>query len=189
MAANNNIVPQLVNLLKTTRGVKQDITSKLAAYCPSCTRHYTDEAAYNETNPLKAIQLVSDAIRNGYARESEALQAVLAIAQNSPDYGGLGLTLESEVSDDDRNELLFLCSAWLEALSSADRATRIRTPISTKPPGRPPMNVTEKIFAMHDVESKGWVETGSVIRVAVDWILASELSWHVGYPFIHTLVA
>ncbi|KAK6205777.1 hypothetical protein LQW54_008261 [Pestalotiopsis sp. IQ-011] len=89
-----------------------------------------------------------------------------------------GFDSESEVSDDDRNELLFLCSAWLEALSSADRATRIRTPISTKPPGRPPMNVTEKIFAMHDVESKGWVETGSVIRVAVDWIMASELSWH-----------
>lgn len=187
MATNNDIVPQLLDLLKTTRGVKQDIASKLAAYCPSNTRHYTNEAAHNETNPLKAIQLVSDAIRNEYVRESEALQAVLAIAQNSPDYGGLGLTLEGGVSDDDHNELLFLCSAWLEALSSADRATRIRTPISTKPPGRPPMNVTEKIFAMHDVESKGWVETGSVIRVAVDWIMASELSWHVRRPVIPPL--
>ncbi|KAI0477507.1 hypothetical protein GGR56DRAFT_637653 [Xylariaceae sp. FL0804] len=40
------------------------------------------------------------------------------------------------------------------------------------------MNVTEKILALHDVAGKGWVRPGEVIRVAVDWIMASELSWH-----------
>ncbi|KAF7541818.1 hypothetical protein G7054_g297 [Neopestalotiopsis clavispora] len=159
MTANGNIIAQLAEILQATRGVKQNI-------------------ANNESNPLKAVRLVSDVIKDEHPRESEALQAVLAIAQDSPDHGGLGLTLECEVLDKDRNELIFLCSAWLEALNSADRATHMRAPILSRPPGRRLMNVTEKIFAMHDVDSKGWVEPGSVIRVAVDWIMASELSWH-----------
>jgi hypothetical protein len=46
------------------------------------------------------------------------------------------------------------------------------------------MNVTEKIFALHDVDSKGWVRPGETIRVAVDWIMASEASWHVRRPML-----
>lgn len=42
------------------------------------------------------------------------------------------------------------------------------------------MNVTEKIFAFHDVSRKGWVRPGEAILVSVDWVLSSEASWHVG---------
>lgn len=45
------------------------------------------------------------------------------------------------------------------------------------------MNVTEKIFALHDVDGAGAVRTGDIIRISVDWIMASEASWHVSSPF------
>jgi hypothetical protein len=51
------------------------------------------------------------------------------------------------------------------------------------------MNVTEKIFAFHDVESKGWVKPGEMIRIAVDWIMASEMSWHVSFDLSSFVVA
>lgn len=41
------------------------------------------------------------------------------------------------------------------------------------------MTVTEKIFAMHAIDSKGYVKTGETIRVSLDWIMASEASWAV----------
>lgn len=139
-----------------------------------------------ETHPLKAIKLASAAIRNAHPRESEALQQVLAIAENAPNYGGLGLNEESSVPEADRNELIFLISAWSEALNSADRSRPALEPSATKPANRRPMNITEKIFALHDVETKGWVKPGQMIRVRVDWIMASEFSWHVSLAIRNT---
>lgn len=113
----------------------------------------------------------------------------------SPDYGGMGLARsdaagggEREISDEDRAELVFLVSAWLESLNSADRARRTLQPVAgPAPQGRRAMNVTEKIFAFHDVESKGWVRPGEMIRVGVDWIMSSEQSWHVSRHQTSTL--
>lgn len=34
---------------------------------------------------------------------------------------------------------------------------------------------------MHDLNQKGFVAPGDIIRVRVDWILASEVSWAVGF--------
>ncbi|KAH8898952.1 aconitase iron-sulfur domain-containing protein [Thozetella sp. PMI_491] len=153
---------QVLGLVETTRGVK------LA------------EAAGNESHPIMAIEAVSAALKaNGNEREADALQQVVTIAITSPDYGGKGLSKEGgEISEEDKNELLFLVSAWLEALNSQDRARPVLVPVTSRPAGRRPMNVTEKIFAMHDVASKGYVQPGEMIRVAVDWIMSSELSWH-----------
>ncbi|KAK8128960.1 aconitase family protein [Apiospora sp. TS-2023a] len=131
-----------------------------------------------EPHPLKAINFASASIRDAHPRESEALQQVLVIAKSAPNYGGVGLDEESTVSEADRNELVFLVSAWLEALNSADRSRPALEPSATKPTDRRPMNVTEKIFALHDVETRGWVKPGQMIRVRVDWIMASEFSWH-----------
>ncbi|KAK8060834.1 hypothetical protein PG996_010764 [Apiospora saccharicola] len=154
-----SITPQIEGLLESTRGVKLQI-------------------AVTEPHPLKAIKLASAMIRDPHPRESEALQQVLAIAKSAPDYGGLGLDEESTVSEADRSELVFLVSAWLEALNSADRSRPALEPSATKPADCRPMNVTEKIFALHDVETRGCVKPGQMIRVRVDWIMASEFSWH-----------
>jgi hypothetical protein len=179
MTVDSNIIPQLVELLASTRGVKVQIEGELTCFPPPSSCNVTNLWVANESHPLKAIETVSKAIKDAHPRESEALQSVLAIAEKSPDFGGLGLSQDAAVSDVDRGELVFLSSAWLEALNSLDRGTRVLTPVSTKPAGRRPMNVTEKIFSLHDVESKGWVKPGQMIRVAVDWIMASEFSWHV----------
>ncbi|KAK8043120.1 aconitase family protein [Apiospora phragmitis] len=150
-----SVLPQIAGLLESTRGVKVQFEN-------------------TEEHPLRAIRLASARIRDARPRESEALQQVLAIAANAPNYGGLGLDAETPISEADRSELIFLVSAWLEALNSADRSRPALGPSATKPADRRPMNITEKIFALHDVETKGWVKPGQMIRVRVDWIMANR---------------
>ncbi|KAI1799494.1 aconitase family protein [Daldinia bambusicola] len=110
--------------------------------------------------------------------QGEVLQHVVDICLTSPNHGGLGLTLDTPVVGNVATEVLLLIAAWLESLNSADRERSLgsRT-IRVRPTDRPPMNLTEKIFAMHDVDSKGFVSVGDTIRVSVDWIMASEASW------------
>ncbi|KAJ3460268.1 hypothetical protein MRS44_011135 [Fusarium solani] len=128
--------------------------------------------------PLKVLSAVADQItQDGSEREAGALREVLRIATDSPNYGGMGL-LADNVSAEDEVELLLLVSAWLESLNSADRSRKPLAPLAVRPANRPPMNVTEKIFAFHDVSRKGWARPGQAILVSVDWVLSSEASWH-----------
>lgn len=125
------------------------------------------------------MALAANLQRSGHGREAEALLRVAQIATTSPDFGGMGLPKEGEIESSAKSELVFLSTAWLEALNSADRSKHIvMVPLRAKPQGRRPMNVTEKIFALHDVEQKGSVRPGQSIRVWIDWIMASEASWH-----------
>lgn len=93
--------------------------------------------------------------------------------------GGLGLSEAASVTPEQEAEILFLSSAWLEALNSADRARSLPTPLALRPEGRRGMTLSEKIFAMHDIDRKGFVTPGELIRVDVDWVIASEASWAV----------
>jgi len=93
--------------------------------------------------------------------------------------GGLGLSLDTQLNEAQEVEILFLISAWLESLNSEDRSKSSVPPLMSRPPGRGAMTLTEKIFAMHDVERKGSVQPGEMIRVDVDWVIASEASWGV----------
>ena len=43
------------------------------------------------------------------------------------------------------------------------------------------MALSEKVFASHDVERRGVLKPGDMVRVDVDFIMASELSWGVLY--------
>ncbi|KAK1238937.1 hypothetical protein MKX08_005998 [Trichoderma sp. CBMAI-0020] len=114
----------------------------------------------------------------GAFRESQIFSQVSELCSTSPNYGGLGLRQDEEATQDDIREISFLISAWLEALNSDDRKKLVGQSIQqVAPKDRPPMNVTEKIFAMHAIDSKGYVRTGETIRVSLDWIMASEASW------------
>ncbi|KAI1646814.1 aconitase family protein [Daldinia loculata] len=114
--------------------------------------------------------------RNVHIRKDDGSRA--SICLTSPNYGGLGLTPSTPIAGDVASEVLLLITAWLEALNSADREGGVGSRVMNfRPADRPPMNLTEKIFAMHDVDSKGYVRVGDTIRVAVDWIMASEASW------------
>ena len=41
------------------------------------------------------------------------------------------------------------------------------------------MTLSEKIFAVHDIQRRGCVAPGELICVDVDWVIASEASWAV----------
>ena len=85
---------------------------------------------------------------------------------------------------EDEKSILFLVSAYLESLNSQDRAKSVPPPLLSRPAGRRGMTLSEKIFAAHDVERRGILKAGNMIRVDVDFILASELSWTVNCPYI-----
>lgn len=108
---------------------------------------------------------------------------VLVICGQPTDLGGLGLNEKSGIlTPEQDSEIVFLASAWLESLNSADRTKFRPAPISVRPEGRRGMTLSEKIFALHDVNQAGFVAPGDLIRVDVDWVIASEASWKVGFP-------
>lgn len=115
----------------------------------------------------------------GYKREAEILTDVYSISILATDFGGLGLTPAQQLSPKQEAELLFLVSAWLESLNSADRSKSPPEPLTSRPKGRRGMTLSEKIFAAHDIERRGELKPGDMVRVDVDWIMASELSWAV----------
>jgi 3-isopropylmalate dehydratase small subunit len=114
---------------------------------------------------------------SNHPREAQTLTDVSALCTKSPDFGGLGLSLDSELNSSQQKEVFFLISAWLESLNSADRAKPPLPPLDARPAGRRGMTLTEKIFAFHDVERRGFVKPGRTMSVSVDWILASDASW------------
>lgn len=117
----------------------------------------------------------------GYARESGAFSDVISICLLPTDMGGLGQSPNAQLSEKHEEEILFLISAWLESLNSEDRSKSFIPPLMSRPPQRRAMTLTEKIFAMHDVERKGSVQPGDMVRVDVDWVIASEASWAVSF--------
>lgn len=128
------------------------------------------------TLSAKALQLA------GEPQLYEAVNEVIHQSIANPDFGGYGFETETPLSPEEEKEVVFLLSAYLQALKSASRASSPPKLLSSRPSGRPGMTMTEKIFAMHDVSRKGFVKPGDVIQVDVDWILASELSWKVVQP-------
>lgn len=112
-------------------------------------------------------------------REAEAISDVYARGILSPEFGGLGYQPDAELDEQQESALLFLEAAYLEALNSADRGGGTIPYLTARPEGRRGMTLSEKIFAAHDLAHKGVVKPGDVVRVKVDWILASELSWSV----------
>jgi hypothetical protein len=127
---------------------------------------------------LHDIKTFAQNLKNkSYTREANILLEVFEKCTGPKNFGGLGLDEQIELSESERREVLFLCEAWLESLNAVDRQSQPPMPLAHRPKGRRGMTLTEKLFAMHDVQPQGSVKPGQVIRVAVDWIMASELSW------------
>jgi aconitase B len=129
-------------------------------------------------NVLSQIAELSEQLRTrGYNRDADALLEARQHCITEPDFGGLGFTLDHDLDDAENNEVLFFISAYLEALNYQDRSAFPLSPLKHRPAGRRGMTLAEKIFAAHDVSHKGEVKPGDVIRLDVDWVIASELSW------------
>src|SRR5690242_3897007 len=131
---------ELINLLKTSRGVQVDAT----------------ELSSQPLTTLSSIRpLISTLQDRNHSREAQILSEVTALCTKGPDYGGLGIQLDTHLNESQKKEVIFLVSAWLESLNSQDRAKAPLPPLDVRPAGRCGMTVTEKIFAMHDVERVG----------------------------------
>jgi hypothetical protein len=174
---------QVLSLLKSSRKVHLDADTecKSASAVPDVNTA-TDELTANLLQtPFTSISalksLASTLASSKFEREAQTLEDVVTLCTQLPDHGGLGLSTHEDLSESQRREVIFLISAWLEALNSADRSATPLTPLSSRPTGRRGMTLTEKIFAMHDVSRKGHVAPGMTISVSVDWILASDASW------------
>jgi hypothetical protein len=129
---------------------------------------------------LKQLKSVTDVLfTNNQLREAEVLSNVSSLTVLSPDFGGLGYSLDMNLDTQQEVEIVFLVSAWLESLNSIDKSKSLPKPLTSRPDGRRGMTLSEKVFAAHDMDQKGFVTPGDVVRVGVDWIMASELSWHV----------
>lgn len=124
------------------------------------------------------LSSVSTVLRsNKHDLEADALADVHEHCLADADFGGLGYTADQELDKTQQSEVLFLVSSYLEALNSQDRYSSPLIPLDSRPAGRRGMTLAEKIFAAHDVERKGEVKPGDVIRADIDWVIASELSW------------
>jgi homoaconitase/3-isopropylmalate dehydratase large subunit len=82
---------------------------------------------------------------------------------------------------------LFLIESWLEALNSEDRVKGGLLTLTTKSEKTKPMTLAEKIFAHHTLGgcSVEGIKPGDVVRVSIDWIIASELTWSVSHSLDH----
>ncbi|CAG9945173.1 unnamed protein product [Clonostachys rosea f. rosea IK726] len=164
LASQNEDVAELIRFLRESRKVHLPGTVEL-----SKTLH---------PNLLHQIRELSTSLdQHGQPREAEAFRDLVRHCLNSTDFGGLGLDLDQPLSRDETAQVIFLASAYVEALNSVDRSREPATPLPRRPTGRRGMTLAEKIFAAHDVERNGEVKPGDVIRVDVDWVIASELSW------------
>lgn len=131
---------------------------------------------------MKQLEAISQVLHaQGYPREATALKDVIILCEQPSELGGLGLDTNQPLKKNEEAEISFLVSAWLEALNSADRSKAKPEPLSFRPADRRGMTLSEKIFAMHDVAQNGSVKVGDLIRVDVDWVIASEASWAVGF--------
>jgi len=128
---------------------------------------------------LEQIQDLSNYLElQQHTREADALLEVYQHCTTIPDFGGLGFSANDDLDTAKISEVFFFVSAYLEALNYQDRNSSQTSPLSYRPHGRRGMTLSEKILAAHDVSRKGEVKPKDVIRLDVDWVIASELSWY-----------
>lgn len=131
--------------------------------------------------PDGLLQLAKKLDEQSKSVEAETIRNVHEKACESPNFGGLGLSLSKDLTEADYDEVLFLVEAWLESLNAYEKAVPSPQTSSTKSGEVKPMTLAQKIFAQHVVggcDSTG-LQLGDVVRTNVDWVIASELSWEV----------
>ena len=157
----------LVSLLQTIGNIDDDAAALT-----------TEHLASSETGSIpNTLSTLTALLRPAHPAAADALVLVLEKTKDPPSHGGLGITISTSPSREDYEDVLFLISAHLTALTQTPPS--FTSTISDSLSETQPMNLAQKIFALHSLSvlpSSG-LHTGSVVRVGVDWILASELSW------------
>lgn len=72
----------------------------------------SDVETESSEHPLVVLSALAARLqRDGKEKEAKTILQVVSIATASPDYGGMGLTWNGELSATDRSELILLTSA------------------------------------------------------------------------------
>jgi hypothetical protein len=118
---------------------------------------------------------------SGHTKEADALDQALWKCQQPIEYGGLGYDPNSALSNSEEAEVLFQIEAHLCAIKAREQGWRRPVPLLSKNAETKPMTLAQKIFAHHAIGATPLegLHLGDVARVAVDWIMASELSYLV----------
>lgn len=169
------LISQITKLLQTSR--KIDSNELLQQVSTSTKERPTLSTAFDAINSsLKYL---------GRSAEVDALQSAYEKVTEQKEYGGLAISADQTALDPTSFEaVLFQVEAYLTALSKKEASRQTLPVISTPAPGTKPMTIAEKIFAHHavgEIPPQG-LSAGDVIRVGLDWVLASELSWDVSDP-------
>ena len=118
---------------------------------------------------------------SGHTKEADALDQALWKCQQPIEYGGLGYDSNRALSNSEEAEVLFQIEAHLCAIKAREQGWRRPVPLLCRNAETKPMTLAQKIFAHHAIEGTPLegLHLGDVARVAVDWIMASELSYLV----------
>ena len=173
----DSFLSQVINLLENVRGVRRDLIEA----------DFSSQGMSNDSSTIAdALPLVSSSLRRiSKQREAGAIGQVLEKAVDKKAFGGLGLSRSGPATSSDYDEVLFLTEAWLESLNSQDKEANQFTTIDVRSEKTKPMNLAQKMFAHHTIGGcliEG-LAIGEVVRVGVDWIIASELSWSVSLTY------
>ena len=167
---------RVLALLEQVQGIKSEI---IGSNTP--TRH-----SISSSSIFDALSTLSSALSSASKRlEAETFEYVLTKSMDGKSFGGLGLNMDSISDEPDRGNALFLIESWLEALNSQDRVKGGPLTVATKSKRTKPMTLAKKIFAHHTLGGcpvEG-IKPGDVVRVSIDWIIASELTWSVSHSF------
>jgi hypothetical protein len=171
----NSLLPKVFDLLEKIRGVRREL---IEAELPSQSIP-NDLSTIADTLPLVSSAL----IRISKQREAGAIDQVWEKAVDKKAFGGLGLNKSRPATSSEYDDVIFLTEAWLESLNSQDKETNQFSTIDIQSEKTKPMNLAQKIFAHHTIGGCAieGLAIGDVVRVGVDWVIASELSWSVSW--------
>ena len=177
---------RLANILQVTAGIVIDwesdsLAGKLFLVAPSWCRSYRNVGNDGESATSLIAGCCDELQQRGNASAEEALRHVLDLCNLDKELGGLGLrdTPWDMLNEATINKIMFTIQAWLTATKSQQSMIASPVPILHKPSGRRPMTLASKILAHHarSATSPNGVGPGDLLLVAIDWIIASELSW------------
>ncbi|KAJ5782462.1 hypothetical protein N7457_004236 [Penicillium paradoxum] len=163
---------QILSLLHRERGIK--VTS---SHCiPTENR-----SRWSIPSLLSAIALTLQS--NQHVAEATALHDAVERITADKNFGGLALRDDEHdlLSEIDYESAAFIVEGMLMSVS-AEESSRCFLPLSGSVPATGPMTLAQKIFMQHLVGGNPaavQLRAGTVVRVGLDWVLSSELSWQV----------
>ncbi|KAF9690425.1 hypothetical protein EKO04_011558 [Ascochyta lentis] len=165
-----NFAQRVLQILEKSRNLRID------------TPAFSNHALFHQDFPTTEDflrQIATALSERGAISESQAISHVSDLCTTDKDLGGLDLFKKTwkDTTSQELDDVEFLVDAWLAAIDFA--AVPSVKPLKYKALGTRPMNLTEKIFGHHALSgaSKEGVRTGDLVRVAIDWIIASEVTW------------